>query len=219
MSDSVGGYKHGRVPRAVREEQLLDIADDLFASKGYEATSIEQIARVAHVTRPIIYEHFGSKDGVYLACLRRARRQFEEAVVAAAGTSTDPVEQLERAADVYFAMLERDPERWWFVFGGNAAAHGPLGDELADLRFATVERIADLLRAHVPHADPQRVLAFAHAVSGAGEQLGRWWLRNREIPREQVLKHYRDFIWAGLAQLLGDRSGGSGAPARGLNAA
>src|SRR5437879_5350609 len=116
----IGGFAHGRVPALVRAEQLLDVAERLFAEQGYGSTSIERIAREAGVTRPVVYEHFGSKDGIYLACLRRARGQLEEMLDAAVAPTSDPREQLERGADAYFGFVERDPVRWRVLFGGGA---------------------------------------------------------------------------------------------------
>src|SRR4051812_30373164 len=86
---SVAGHPHGRVPRAVREQQLLDVAKELFARKGYQGTSIEDIARGAGVTRPIVYDHFDSKDSLYLACVRGARNELERMFTEAAGATQD----------------------------------------------------------------------------------------------------------------------------------
>ena len=84
---------------------------------------------------------------------------------------------------------------------------GEIGERLTDLRFETVAQIAEQIEAVVPTADPERVHAFAHAVSGVGEQLGRSWLRNQDVPRGRVVAHYTDFIWSGLPQ-LGDAADG-----------
>jgi AcrR family transcriptional regulator len=201
----VSGYNHGRVPRAVRERQLLDVAEQLFIQRGYDGTSIEDLARAAGVSRPIVYGHFGSKDGVYLACLRRIRAAFERDMISAAAGGTGLIEQLDRGANAFYSMLEREPERWSLVYGGATMLLGSLADELTDLRFATVDRIAAIIRPHMLDADPERVTAFAHAISAVGEQLGRWWLRNPHIPRERIVAHHRDFCWAGASQLLDDR--------------
>src|SRR5882757_4472745 len=80
----VAGYKHGRVPRAIREQQLLDLAEALFIDNGYAGFSIEDLCQAANVSRPVVYHHFGSKDGIYLACLRRIRDEFEAALIDAA---------------------------------------------------------------------------------------------------------------------------------------
>jgi AcrR family transcriptional regulator len=198
----VAGYKHGRVPRAVRSTQLLDLAEELLIEHGYGGFSIDDLCRAAGVSRPIVYEHFGSKDGIYLACVRRIRAEFEEAVLGASAGSQDLTSTLERGADAFFSILERDPRRWSLVYGGATALVGSLADQLAELRDMTVEQIALASAPFAPHAEPERVTAWAHAVSGAGEQLGRWWLRNPEIPRERIVAYHRDFLDAAAKYLI-----------------
>src|SRR3982074_1391498 len=85
----VNGYKHGRVPREVRRSQLLELAEEVFMEKGYGGFSIDDLCRAAGVSRPIVYEHFGSKDGIYIACLRSIRAEFEVALLAAAENGAD----------------------------------------------------------------------------------------------------------------------------------
>ena len=92
VDGSVAGYKRGRVPRAIREQQLLDHAEQLLLENGYGGFSIEDLCRAAGVSRPIVYEHFGSKDGVYIACLRRIRGEFEQAIRDAAASADNLVE-------------------------------------------------------------------------------------------------------------------------------
>src|ERR1700722_16292251 len=91
----VDGYRHGRVPRQVREQQLLDVAEEQFAVHGYGGASIEVIAKLAGVSRPIVYDHFGDKEGVYIACLRRARGELEEMILEAASKARSSREMME----------------------------------------------------------------------------------------------------------------------------
>jgi AcrR family transcriptional regulator len=175
---------------------------------GYAGFSIDDLCRAAGVSRPIVYEHFGSKDGIYLACVRRIRAEFEDAVLNASAGSHDLATTLERGADAFFSILERDPRRWSLVYGGAAALVGPLADQLADLRDETVHQIAAASAPFAPHAEPERLAAWAHAVSGAGEQLGRWWLRNPEIPRERIVAYHRDFLHAAAQHLIAVTAGG-----------
>jgi AcrR family transcriptional regulator len=198
----VGGFPHGRVPAPVRAEQLLDVAERLFAERGYGSTSIERIAREARVTRPVVYEHFGSKDGIYLACLRRARGQLETMIAAAVASAEGPREQIERGADAYFAFVEQDPARWRVLFGGEAAVSGEVAEEAMRLHLATERRFAELFAGVAPEADPQALLAFAHAIGGAAHQLAQWWLRTPGIERERVLSWYCRVCWEGLAVAL-----------------
>jgi AcrR family transcriptional regulator len=199
---SVAGHRHGRVPRAVREHQLLEVAEQLFATQGYQGTSIEDIASVAGVSRPIVYDHFGSKDGIYLACVRRARAELERMFTGAAGASDDPAQQLLGGLNAYFEFIERDRSAWDVLFGGGTAVAGPAAEEVTSLRFATVGRIAELLARAAPDADAQTVEAFAHALSGSSEQLAKWWRHNPQLSRQQIVGYEVAFAWLGLQQLV-----------------
>ncbi|MQA55433.1 TetR family transcriptional regulator [Pseudomonas sp. MC042] len=201
----VSGHKHGRVPRAIRELQILDIAEQQFIDLGYESTTVESVRLAAGVSRPIIYDHYGSKDKLYLACVKRARQQYEEKLIDLANLQLSPVESLARGADLYLSIIEENPKRWQALFGGSLVPmSGKLGDELSNVRHGTVELLAQLIQAQAPDTDPERVEAFALAVFAVGENMGRWWLRHPEIPRSRVLSHNLAFISNGLSQLAND---------------
>jgi AcrR family transcriptional regulator len=198
---SVNGYQHGRVPRAVRREQLLQLAEELFTEKGFDGFAIDDLCRAAGVSRPIVYEHFGSKDGIYVACLSRIRAEFGQALLEAAAASHDLASTAHACSEAWFSLLERDPQRWSLVYGGATGLVGPLAEQLADLRDATVEQIRMIARRYAPRASEEQMILWAHSVSGAGEQLGRWWLRNAAIPRERVVAFYCDFVVAAVEHL------------------
>lgn len=199
-SAAVAKHKKGRVPRALREEQLLDIAEELFLTKGYDEMSIEDICRIAEVSRPTVYNLFDNKAAIYLACVRRARAILERNLAAAATSTTEPFEQLLRGGDAYFSLLEEDPVRWELLFGKTGVI-GELANELAGERRRTVEVIAALLRGYAPDADPDRIDAYANMMSGAAEQLGRWWVNNRHISREAITAYHAEFLWSGGREL------------------
>jgi AcrR family transcriptional regulator len=200
----VNGHPHGRVPRAVREEQLLEVAEEVFAVQGYQGTSIEDIARTAGVTRPVVYDHFGSKEGIYLACVRRARSELERLIDEAAGTSNDPATQLWGGINAYFEFVERHGGAWDVLFGQGSAVAGPAAEEVTRQRFATVHGIAELLKPFVSNegVDDQAIEALAHALSGSGEQLAKWWRHNPHLTREEVAGYHMAFAWLGLEQLV-----------------
>jgi AcrR family transcriptional regulator len=185
----------------VREQQLLDVAEEQFAAHGYGGASIEVIARLAGVSRPIVYDHFGDKEGVYVACLRRARGELEEMILLATASARTPREMLERGTEAYFEFVERRGQRWTVLFGGIELA-GPAAEEVARLRFETVGRIRDLLGAIAPGVDTGTLDAFAHAVSGSSEQVAKWWRANPQFSRAQVVAHQVAFAWTGISQLL-----------------
>jgi AcrR family transcriptional regulator len=190
-----------RMARAARVEQLLNVAEVVFAEYGYDGTSIERIAKAAGITRPVVYDHFGSKEGIYLACVRRACERFEFAV-AEGITGVDDLEQrLYAGLDACFAFIEEDPDRWAIMFRG-VAVSGHVAEEALRMRFATVTALADLIQHAAPDAPRGKVEAFAHALSGAGEQLERWWRQNPHLTRHEIVDHFHAFAWAGLSQLV-----------------
>ncbi|GLU50279.1 TetR/AcrR family transcriptional regulator [Nocardiopsis ansamitocini] len=189
-----------RLSREARGTQLLDVAEALFAERGFEGVSMEDIARTAGVTRPMVYVHHGTKDQIFLACARRARAELDAAIsdpeaLAQAGASVDEV--IERAGTVFFAILERDPRRWLVLFNPSASLSEDLAAELRAMRDRTIARIARMTSPFAPF-DDDRNTAFAYAISGVGEQLGRWWIANPDVPVSQVVGYYRDFITTGL---------------------
>lgn len=192
-----------RLSRDQRIEQLLDVAEQRFATHGYDGTSIEQLARAAGISRPIIYEHFGSKDGIYLACLKRSRAELDEKIANSVVGVEDLEDRLRAGMDAAFEFIEADPARWSVLFNG-VALTGPVAEEALQMRFATVGAIADLLHAAKPDAPRRQVEAFAHALSGAAEQLERWWRRTPDMSRQEVVEHLHSLAWQGLRQLLVD---------------
>jgi AcrR family transcriptional regulator len=211
---SVNGYKHGRVPRDVRRTQLLELAEQLFMEKGYGGFSIDDLCRAAGVSRPIVYEHFGSKDGIYIACLKRIRSELEQALLAAAGDGSDLKSTTENAAEAWFSIVQRDPQRWSLVYGGTTGLVGPLADQLAELRDITVDQIGLVLRQYAPNASDEELTLWAHAASGAGEQLGRWWMRHPRIPRKRIVDFYSDFLYDSAMHVVEATSGSGPAGAK-----
>ena len=205
----IAGFRHGRVPRAVREQQLLDVAEQLLVDNGYAGFSVEELCRHAGVTRPVVYHHFGSKDGVYLACLRRIRDGFADLVDSAAAAGPDLDSAIRQGADAFFSVVEHDPRRWSLIYGNSGALVGGLGDQLFELRFPTIDRLAVIVQRFAPHAEWQAVTAASHAISGAAVQIGRWWLRNPTVARRQIVDYYLVFAFGALNQLADNAMGPS----------
>lgn len=207
IGQTVNGYRHGRVPRALREGQLLDVAEEVFGEFGYQGGSIEEITRRAGVKRPLIYTYFGGKDGLYIACYRRAREEFDQRLASAlSGLAPDQDDDvvralIERGARVYFEFLFEQPGRWEMLYGTGTAIAGPIAEEARMLRFRTVDMIATVIAQSAPATDASTCRAFAHAISGAGEQLAHWWRQEPTIELDQLVAWHTRFVWRGIAQL------------------
>lgn len=203
MADNVQPHTPRRLNRAQREAQLIAVAQSLFAQKGYQGTAMEDIALGAGVSRPILYKHFGSKDGIYLASLADARQQLESQMLQAVAAQQTPQQRLAAGLRAYFAFVEAQGDAWDILFGGGAAVAGSAEAEARALRFRTVERIALLLQFDLGQRVPaERIHAFAHLISGGAEQLAKWWRQNPGLCVEDLVQAQMALSWGGLAVLV-----------------
>lgn len=184
-----------RLPQAERREQLIDVAEALFVEHGYAGVTMEDIARAAGVTRPLAYNHFGTKEGVFAACIERASEAFNERLLASVDPDAAPREQLRQGAEVFFELLETDRGRWSLIYASSSVIQ-PEGGALDTLRFSTIEL---LVMSAAPDASPARMNAVAHAMSGVAERLGHWWLSEPTMTRDEIVDHFTDILWGGLA--------------------
>jgi len=191
--------KKVRLPRAEREEQILEVAIGLFISRGYQGTSIEDLAHAAGVTRPIIYNLFGSKDNIYLACLRRARANLNACITEAVAAKDTVEDRLRAGIDGYFRFVEQDRAAWRLLFDEGAAIAGSAAAAAKKLRFDTVQKITDLLAFSMPHMPRKQLEMQGHAVSGAGEQLAKWWVGQKGVDRATVVDVMMSLVWNGFS--------------------
>lgn len=189
---------------------MLDAAEEVFTEQGYDGASIEEITRRAGIKRPLFYTYFGGKEGLYLACYRRARHTLDDQFTSAVKDAhLEPglpdslhaiVESLVRA---YFDFLATAPGRWDMLYGPGAATAGPIAEEVTELRGRTVQLLASIIAQYSPTDSPKEmVLAYAHASSGAGEQLARWWRDTPGLPIDRLTELAVQYIWSGLSQLF-----------------
>jgi len=164
------------MPRAEREQEMLEAAGEIFALQGFHAASMDAIAQAAGISKPMLYNYFGSKEGLYLAYIQHSGRALLRGLREAASPDASAGERL-RAGILAFLTYVEDHRSGWAVLHREAAAQGgSLAAEVADLR----ERIAGLL------TDLLEDAALAHAFVGAGESLASWWLAHPDQPKQQI---------------------------------
>lgn len=201
-----GDGRRARLSAAERAEQLIDVAEALFIAKGYDRTSIGDVAGAAGVSRPVVYEYHGSKEGLYVAALERAKRRLVEDYTVALAGLTEPHEILRAASDVWFSFVERDPARWELLYGGSGVPlTGELGERLAAVNAAGLGSYVRAIQQWVrPDVSERTVEVTAHLIFGAAQQLARWFLENPDVTRDEVVDRFAGFCWAGLAPLRAD---------------
>lgn len=128
------------VPRPDRERQIVDVAIGEFAARGYAAASMVEIARRAGISKPLVYQYFGSKGGLYLACLHAVAGELlarlEQAELAVDDTVASRIHPL-RAV---FGALEPRPEAWRLLYDTSRPGNGPIAEAAADYQ----RRITDI---------------------------------------------------------------------------
>jgi AcrR family transcriptional regulator len=183
-----------------RERQLLEVAQRMFVERGYQGTAMEDIAKAAGVTRPVVYKLFGNKDGVYLACLQKARDVLNTYIIEHALKGEGLKGRLRGGIEGYFSFVECERDAFRFLYDSGAAVAGPAAQAASQMRFDTVNRIALLLSDLKGVISEEEITATAHALSGAGEQLAKWWLSQPPVPKATVMNTMFNLLWAGLVQ-------------------
>jgi AcrR family transcriptional regulator len=181
--------------RELRREELLDAADRIVRTRGRE-TSMDEIAAEAGITKPILYRHFGDKDGLYEALAGRYVEELKEALLPAA-KARGARERLAATIDAYLAYVEREPERYRFLLG--AAEQSRTAALMQAFRRDRVERCADTATANLRKVGIEGAVGelWAHAVSGLIREAGIWWLETRALPRRRVVEHLTAVVWEG----------------------
>jgi AcrR family transcriptional regulator len=192
--------KTPRLPASARRAQLIDVGRAVFAKHGYEATSVEQIADRAKVSKPVVYEHFGGKEGLYAVVVDREMdyvvRRIEEAI--ATGT---PRERVEHAALAFLTYVKDHPDGFAILTHDAPKAAGRSG--LASLLNDVAERVGDVFAASFKGAgyDAKAAPIYAHALIGMVTFVGQWWTESRKPPVEEVATHIAALAWMGLRHL------------------
>jgi AcrR family transcriptional regulator len=175
-------FKHGRVPRAVRERQLVELAEELFAERGYAGASMEELCRRAGVTKPVVYEHFHSKDGLFRVCVDRAIERMAASIVEAFRSETEPEARL-RAGGLAFLRFAHDNRVAWDLMG----MQGRFADQAATVRRSQAQLIRTLMEEIAPQGtDPRELEAVAYAVNSAYEGAAHWMWEHPDVPEEEL---------------------------------
>lgn len=190
---------------AERREQLLGVARSLFAEQGFEATSIEEIAERAGVTRPIVYEHFGGKEGIHAVVVDREVTRLSELLAAPLVEASSNRQTAERAATAFLGFIEEDPDGFR-ILTRDAPAGAGAGRSLASVLSDVAARTAELLSTAFEQRgfDPAIAPMYAQMLVGAVAQVGEWWLEVGEPPRDEVASHIINLMWNGLSAMVPD---------------
>jgi AcrR family transcriptional regulator len=170
-----------RLSKADRMEQALVTAHALFAERGYAAVTMDEVAAALGVTKPLLYNYFGNKEQLYIACMKRSGDALVTMILETVGDASSPSEALNDGLRAFFAFLDADRAAWAVLFDETLPHSGELADRVAEYRGRLIELVSESLLAQLPAkqraAARIEVEALSTALLGAAEALARWWLR------------------------------------------
>ena len=190
-----------RVPRAERERQMIAVAEEMFAERGYQAASMDEIAERVGVSKPMLYEYFGSKEGLFVACIRQARTELL-AVTTRSVDTTDSIEDALRNGLVAFFEFTDSHRRSWELIRREAAIAGKAAaDEIEAIRQQQTALDVALFATFLPDAPERDLQAAAEIIVGACERLSTWYVQQTDddpVTAKQAAEYVMQLVWYGL---------------------
>ncbi|MGW0554873.1 TetR/AcrR family transcriptional regulator [Streptomyces sp. NPDC002926] len=205
---AVKGVKSKRMPRAVRERQMMDAAVRTFGQRGYRAASMDEIAELAGVSKPLVYLYLNSKEDLFTACIRREAEALIVAVRAGAEPGLAADRQLWSGLAAFFTHTAENPDGW-AILHRQARTHGePFAAEVAAMRHEIVAFVTGLIGAaacetqHNPELADRDVGGLAQALVGAAESLAGWANETEGVSAKEAAGTLMNFAWMGLGDLM-----------------
>lgn len=193
-----------RLSRADREQQVLRVAREQFARRGFAAVTMEDIALEVGVKKPLLYAYFGNKDRLYEACMSPAGDALIEAILAAVDRATTPAEALSLGVEAFYDFVDRDRDAWRVLFDETVPQSGEVAAAVNRYRDRLLEMLAQAMVALLP---PHRrtgsratIEASSVMLMSAAEGLARWWLRTGAMPARDAAQLLIATVEPGLAR-------------------
>ncbi len=183
-----------------RREQLLDIGRRLFAERGLDGTSIEEIAAQAGVSKPVVYEHFGGKEGLYAVVVDREVDRFLTMATELL-SGEDTMEKFELAAVALLHYIEDNSDGFRILVRDSnpASGSGTFASLISDIAGQVEYILADVLKER--GFDPKLAPPYSQMLVGMVAFAGQWWLDVRKPKLEEMAAHLVNLAWNGLSEL------------------
>ena len=199
--DGPGAARRGtRLPAAERRSQLLDTAVEVFARDGFHATSMNDIAEAAGVTKPVLYQHFSSKRDLFIELLTEIGDELRDTIAKATADAAGPRQQIENGFRAYFSYVGDHTDAYRVLFGSGARRDSEFASFAKAVEDSIATVIAELI---VVDGEPveNRVL-LAHSIVGMTEATSRYWLAHDRTPDIDTLaEQLARLAWSGMRGL------------------
>lgn len=181
-----------------RSEQLIEIGRALFAEKGFESTSVEDIAARAGVSKPVVYEHFGGKEGLYAVIVDREVQRLLVTLTEPLKTNAHPKVLVETTALALFDYIEANTDGFRILVRDSPVAQssGTFSSLIGDVATQVEGVLAEQFR--LRRLDPATAPMYAQMLVGMIALTGQWWLESRTPDKRVVAAHLVNLAWNGL---------------------
>lgn len=209
-----------RLPRKVREQQIIDAAVTVFARRGYRAAVVDEISELAGISKPMVYLYLGSKEGLFVACVQREGERLVAAFRSAATAGATPEERLRAGLSAFFAFVTEYRDSWVILHRQAPEVGETIADELARMRRSVMTEVTGLFREGIAlRGDTglgEREAEFAaEALVGAADALTDWMGRHPDETPEGVTARMMNMMWIGMRNVLGGETWSPPEPAGG----
>ncbi|WP_234313889.1 TetR/AcrR family transcriptional regulator [Streptomyces sp. NBRC 109706] len=200
-----------RLPRSVREREIVEAALRVFAQRGYHAAVVDEIAEVAGISKPMVYLYLGSKEELFAACIRHASAAMTAAFRQAADGGDAPELRLWRGLSAFFGFVAEHRDSWVILHRQAPQLGAAITEELARARDAVMDEVRGLVWRGIADADAdegegrlgQEDADFvAQALVGAADSLTDWMETHPEESSERVALRLMNMVWVGMRDVL-----------------
>jgi AcrR family transcriptional regulator len=197
-----------RLPREAREQQIMDCAIQVFARRGYSAASVDEIAALAGVSKPLVYLYLESKENLFLACARREEKRLVEAFQGAATEVATSELRLWAGINAFFTFVAGHGDSWAVLHRQAPGLGEAISTELVRVRTSILDEVLTLVRGGIAMSPGAARLGdtdadfVAHALVGAADSLTDWMQRHPEESPERVTLRLMGMVWVGMRQVL-----------------
>jgi AcrR family transcriptional regulator len=190
-----------RMTASERRTQLVEVAKSVFAEYGYDAASIEEMAARARVSKPIIYEHFGGKEGIYAVVVDRETARLLDMITSRLGPDIGAREQVYNSAMAFLDYIEAEPDGFRVLIRDSPVGFRTGG--MAGLLSDVAAKAEEVLKGFFTESrlDVEAAPIYAHALVGMVAQVGAYWAEDRTLPKEDVAAHLTALAYVGLSRL------------------
>jgi len=199
-TDERKGTRTQRLPREARRRQLLAAAHQVFVAHGYHGASMDEIAEVAEVSKPVLYQHFPGKRELYLALLDVHLAEFSELLDTAISSTDDNRQRVYNTIDTYYQYISRESQAYRLIFESDVLADPLISERIEKFNAQLSEAIAAVVVADTPLTEDEGNL-LGRALAGLSQVSVRYSATtDSAVPQQTAIELISLLAWRGIAR-------------------